>query len=153
MTRDGCGPCLPRNTPYAGVAAVFASALRRGEPPRVFEDGGQRRDFVHVGDVAAAVAAAVHSRATGSEGALRSYNVGSGVVHTIGDLARSMATSWGGPPPVGTGEYRLGDVRHVTASSSRIAQELGWAARTRFEDGIDALATAWRDVQPAVSGS
>jgi dTDP-L-rhamnose 4-epimerase len=53
------GPGLPQNTPYAGVAAFFASALRRGEAPRVFEDGHQRRDFVHVRDVAGAVEAAV----------------------------------------------------------------------------------------------
>jgi dTDP-L-rhamnose 4-epimerase len=145
------GSGLPKNTPYAGVAALFASALQRGEAPRVFEDGGQRRDFVHVDDVAAAVVAGVGSESTGPTGQLRAFNVGSGVVHTIGDLATAMSTSWGGPPPVVTGEYRLGDVRHVTASSARIAQELGWSARIRFQDGIDQLASAWGDVQPAIS--
>jgi dTDP-L-rhamnose 4-epimerase len=48
------GPGMPRDTPYAGVAAIFTSALKRGEAPKVFEDGRQRRDFVHVRDVAAA---------------------------------------------------------------------------------------------------
>src|SRR6185503_6067682 len=93
------GPGMPKDTPYAGVAAIFASALRRGEAPRVFEDGGQRRDFVQVDDVADAVFAAVQSESIGATGGLRAFNVGSGVVHTIGDLARAMATSWGGPPP------------------------------------------------------
>ena len=82
------GPGLPKDTPYAGVASLFASALRRGEAPRVFEDGGQRRDFVHVDDVAAAVQATVRSESIGPAAGLRSFNVGSGVVHTIGELAR-----------------------------------------------------------------
>ena len=42
------GPRMPRDTPYAGVAAIFRSALEAGRAPRVFEDGGQQRDFVHV---------------------------------------------------------------------------------------------------------
>ncbi len=148
------GPGLPRDTPYAGVAALFASALRRGEAPRVFEDGRQRRDFVHVDDVAGAVEAAVRSTSPGSgrpAGELRTFNVGSGVVHTIGDLATAMATSWDGPPPIVTGEYRLGDVRHVTASSDRIAGELGWVARIRFEDGVDELVSTESRAQETVS--
>lgn len=145
------GPGLPFNTPYAGVASIFASALRRGEPPRVFEDGGQRRDFVHVQDVAAAVATAVQHPGGGPEGALRAYNVGSGVVHTIGDLAEVLAASWGGPRPEVTGEYRLGDVRHVTATSARIESELGWSATVPFEDGVSELARLWRDSPEAVS--
>ncbi|MCY0610094.1 NAD-dependent epimerase/dehydratase family protein, partial [Klebsiella pneumoniae] len=54
------GPGMPRDTPYSGVAAIFRSAVEKGKPPKVFEDGGQMRDFVHVDDVAAANLAAVH---------------------------------------------------------------------------------------------
>ena len=66
------GPGMPRDTPYAGVAAIFTSALRRGEAPRVFEDGRQRRDFVHVRDVAAATVLACENSVTGVE----AFNVG-----------------------------------------------------------------------------
>ena len=86
------GPAMPRDTPYAGVAAIFMSALLRGEPPRVFEDGGQRRDFVHVDDVAEAVAvAAVSSPPAEPTEPLRAYNVGSGAPHTVADLAAALS--------------------------------------------------------------
>jgi dTDP-L-rhamnose 4-epimerase len=125
--------------------------LRRGEPPRVFEDGGQRRDFVHVRDVASAIEAAVLRTSEEEQPGLSAYNVGSGVVHTIGDLAWALAASWGGDEPIVTGEYRLGDVRHVTASSALIADRLGWRATVPFEDGIRELATLWREAVESVS--
>jgi dTDP-L-rhamnose 4-epimerase len=134
------GPGMPRDTPYAGVAALFRSALERGESPRVFEDGGQRRDFVHVRDVAAANVAALVAQAV--PGMLRPYNVGSGTPHTVGEMATALATEYGGPAPVVTGEYRLGDVRHITASSRRIHEELGWSATVEFGDGMAEFARA-----------
>jgi dTDP-L-rhamnose 4-epimerase len=133
------GPHMPRDTPYAGVAAIFRSALAAGRAPRVFEDGGQQRDFVHVTDVAAANALALG--AAGPEGALRTYNVASGTPHTVGDLARELAAAMGGPAPVVTGEYRLGDVRHVVAGPERARAELGFAAQVPFADGVAAFAT------------
>jgi dTDP-L-rhamnose 4-epimerase len=134
------GPGMPQNTPYAGVASLFRSALERGEAPRVFEDGLQRRDFVHSHDVAAANLAAIDftGRAQGS----RAFNVGSGVVHTIGEIARQLSELSGGPASIVTGEYRLGDVRHITASSDRLKSELGWAPRVTFEAGMREFATA-----------
>lgn len=133
------GPRMPRDTPYAGVASFFRSALARGQAPRVFEDGGQRRDFVHVRDVAAANVVALAADCAPS--ALTSYNTGSGVPHTVGELARALADACGGPRPVVTGEYRLGDVRHITADSSRLRDELGWRPEVSFEDGMREFAT------------
>ena len=126
------GPGMPRDTPYAGVASMFVSCLDRGEPPRVFEDGGQRRDFVHVDDIAAAFVVAVTGETTGHV----AFNVGSGVVSTIGDVARALSAARGGPDPVVTGQFRLGDVRHITASSDRIADRLGWHARIPLAAGV-----------------
>ena len=133
------GPHMPKDTPYAGVASLFRSALQRGEAPRVYEDGGQRRDFVHVRDVAQANLAAL---AGGAPGALAAYNVASGVPHTVGDLARELARACDGPAPVVTGQYRLGDVRHVVASPDRAAAELGFRAQVSFTDGVTEFATA-----------
>ncbi|MCV2489369.1 NAD-dependent epimerase/dehydratase family protein [Geodermatophilus sp. YIM 151500] len=134
------GPHMPRDTPYAGVASIFRSALEAGSPPRVFEDGGQQRDFVHASDVAAANLRALE--APPPDSGLRAYNVASGVPHTVGDMARALAEAFGGPDPVVTGEYRTGDVRHVVASPARADAELGFRARVAFEDGMREFARA-----------
>ncbi|MFF9765818.1 NAD-dependent epimerase/dehydratase family protein [Streptomyces sp. NPDC014636] len=128
------GPRMPRDTPYAGVASFFRSALARGEAPRVFEDGRQRRDFVHVRDVAAANVVALQARS--EPGALTTYNTGSGEPHTVGEMAHALADAHGGPAPVVTAEYRLGDVRHITADSSRLRAELGWKPEVGFAEGM-----------------
>ncbi|MGW3550057.1 NAD-dependent epimerase/dehydratase family protein [Streptomyces griseoincarnatus] len=128
------GPGMPRDTPYAGVASFFRSALARGEAPRVFEDGGQRRDFVHVRDVASANVAALE--ADPPAGALTAYNTGSGTPHTVGEMAHALAEAHGGPSPVVTGDYRLGDVRHITADSTRLRTDLGWKPEITFEEGM-----------------
>ncbi|MBB5792227.1 NAD-dependent epimerase/dehydratase family protein [Streptomyces caelestis] len=128
------GARMPRDTPYAGVASFFRSALARGEAPRVFEDGRQRRDFVHVRDVAAANVTALEAGSTG--GVLTVYNTGSGEPHTVEEMARTLATAYGGPEPIVTGEYRLGDVRHIIADSSRLRSELGWKPEVGFAEGM-----------------
>lgn len=133
------GPRMPRDTPYAGVASFFRSALARGEAPRVFEDGGQRRDFVHVRDVAEANAAALEAEPVPG---LRVYNAGSGTPRTVGEMADALAAAHGGPHPVVTGEYRLGDVRHITADSSRLRAELGWKPGVDFAAGVREFARA-----------
>ncbi|MEU0055980.1 NAD-dependent epimerase/dehydratase family protein [Streptomyces sp. NPDC006334] len=134
------GPRMPRDTPYAGVASFFRSALARGEAPRVFEDGRQRRDFVHVEDVARANVAAL--TAGSAEGVLTVFNTGSGEPHTVGEMASALASAYGGPAPVVTGEFRLGDVRHITADSTRLGAELGWKPVVGFEEGMREFAAA-----------
>lgn len=133
------GPRMPRDTPYAGVASLFRSALRRGQAPTVFEDGLQRRDFVHVSDVARANLLALQAN---SGPGFTAVNVCSGQPHTVGELATSLAHACGGPAPVVTGEYRAADVRHVVADPSRAARLLGFTARTPFDDGVAGFASA-----------
>jgi dTDP-L-rhamnose 4-epimerase len=142
------GPRMPRDTPYSGVAAIFRSCLENGVPPRVFEDGGQRRDFVHVRDVARANLLALEAVSDpNSDGAvaggLRCYNVASGEPHTVGEMATALADTFGGGlEPVVTGEYRLGDVRHVVASPAAAAADIGFRAQIRFAEGMAEFARA-----------
>lgn len=136
------GPGMPRDTPYAGVASFFRSSLERGRAPQVFEDGRQRRDFVHVRDVAAANALALEAVRDREAGAFAAYNTGSGEPHTVGEMAHELARAFGGPAPEVTGEYRLGDVRHVTADSGRLRAELGWRAEVGFAEGMASFAKA-----------
>lgn len=134
------GPGMPRDTPYSGVAAIFRSAVETGRAPHVFEDGGQRRDFVHVRDVAAANLAAL--TATGTLGGWRAYNVASGRPATVGELAAQLSRAANGPTPVTTGEFRLGDVRHIVARPDRAASELGFRARVGLAEGVTEFAAA-----------
>jgi dTDP-L-rhamnose 4-epimerase len=132
------GPRMPRDTPYCGVAALFADALAAGRAPAVFEDGRQLRDFVHVRDVARANVLAL----TREEPAPGAYNIASGTPRSVGALAEALADAAGAtaPRPQVTGRFRLGDVRHVFASARRAAEELGFVASEDFAVGIAELA-------------
>ncbi|OLR89949.1 NAD-dependent epimerase/dehydratase family protein [Actinokineospora bangkokensis] len=134
------GPRMPRDTPYAGVASLFRSALERGEAPTVLEDGNQRRDFVHVSDIALANVLACER--AGEEGALTPVNVCSGTPHTVGDLARELAAACGGPEPRVVGGARAADVRHVVADPRAARDVLGFAAAVGFAEGVREFATA-----------
>ncbi|MGH3579996.1 MAG: NAD-dependent epimerase/dehydratase family protein [Mycobacterium sp.] len=132
------GPLMPRDTPYSGVAAIFRSAIERGEPPRVFEDGGQMRDFVHVDDVAACNALAV----TADTGGFAAFNVCSGRPISIMEVATQICEARGGLPPVVTGQYRSGDVRHIVADPAAAAEVLGFRAAIDPSIGLREFAFA-----------
>jgi dTDP-L-rhamnose 4-epimerase len=134
------GPRMPSDTPYAGVASIFRSALARGEAPRVFEDGGQLRDFVHVRDVARANVLAL----TGATTATGALNIASGEPRTIRAMAEALADSAGpgAARPTVVGGWRAGDVRHIVASPARAQQLLGFRADVPFAVGMRELATA-----------
>jgi dTDP-L-rhamnose 4-epimerase len=132
------GPRMPRDTPYAGVAAIFRSALEAGRPPRVFEDGRQLRDFIHVRDVARANVLALLA----PEPVVGAFNIATGAPRSVGELAAALAVALGGPEPELVGGWRPGDVRHVFASPALAAERLGFRARTGFAEGVAELATA-----------
>jgi dTDP-L-rhamnose 4-epimerase len=132
------GPGMPRDTPYSGVAAIFRSELEAGDVPRVFEDGGQMRDFVHVDDVAAANAAAVAANPEG----FSAFNVCSGRPISILEMATELCETRGDVLPLVTGQYRSGDVRHIVADPARAAEVLGFRAAVDPRDGLREFAYA-----------
>jgi dTDP-L-rhamnose 4-epimerase len=132
------GPNMPRDTPYSGVAAIFRSELERGDVPRVFEDGGQMRDFVHVDDVAAANVAAIDAAPDGFTPA----NVCSGRPISILEVAKELCEARGEALPVVTGQYRSGDVRHIVASPAGAVKLLGYRAVIDPRDGLREFAYA-----------
>ena len=134
------GPGMPRDTPYSGVAAIFRSALEKGEPPRVFEDGGQMRDFVHVDDVAAANLAAAVDRQR--DGFTASMSAPGGPFRSCRWPPRCATRADGSLSPVITGQYRSGDVRHIVADPTRAAEVLGFRAAVDPHDGLREFAFA-----------
>jgi dTDP-L-rhamnose 4-epimerase len=132
------GPGMPRDTPYSGVAAIFRSELEAGDVPRVFEDGGQMRDFVHVDDIAAANVAAVES----NHGGFSAFNVCSGRPISIMEMATELCETRGDVLPLVTGQYRSGDVRHIVADPARAAAALGFRAAVDPRDGLREFAYA-----------
>jgi dTDP-L-rhamnose 4-epimerase len=134
------GPRMPRDTPYAGVASIFASSLAAGQAPAVFEDGGQLRDFIHVRDIARANVLAL----TAPDPVPGAFNVATGSPRSIADMAGALSAAHGpdAPQPRTTGQYRRGDVRHVFASADRAAEVLRFRASEDFAAGMREFASA-----------
>lgn len=137
------GPGMPAHTPYSGVAAMFRSALAVGRRPRVFEDGAQMRDFIHLDDVVRANLLAVAQVPERPAYIASAYNVCSGHPISIGDVARALSGPLANAPePLITGEYRPGDVRHIVASPELATAELGFTASIGPDEGLARFASA-----------
>ncbi len=141
------GPGQALSNPYTGVLAIFASRLLNGNRPSVFEDGNQRRDFVHVEDVARAFILALETPAAAGQ----VFNIGSGRSISISDVARRLATAMKRPEltPHILGKARAGDIRHCFADISLARRQLGFMPQKSFEAGMQEL-SAWVARQEAV---
>jgi dTDP-L-rhamnose 4-epimerase len=132
------GPGQALSNPYTGVLAIFASRLLNRQPPLIFEDGEQRRDFVHVNDVAHAFAdALVLPQAAGG-----TFNVGSGRDRSVREVATALAAAMGCSEiePEVVGKARTGDIRHCFCDPALAAEGLGFEAREDFAEGLAVLA-------------
>ncbi len=132
------GPRMPRDTPYAGVAAIFRSAYEAARSPLVFEDGRQRRDFVHVRDVAHANLLALGA----DRDIVGTFNIATGEPHTVLEMAQALGRGFpvGTPAPIVVPRFRLGDVRHVFGAPDAARAALGFQAAVSFEAGMTEFA-------------
>lgn len=132
------GPGQALSNPYTGVLAIFASRLLNGQQPMIFEDGEQRRDFVHVTDVARAFAdALVLPQAAGG-----TFNIGSGNDRSVTEVATELARAMGknAIEPQIVGKARIGDIRHCFCDTGHAAEKLGFTAKQDFQAGLAELA-------------
>ncbi|MFD1611611.1 NAD-dependent epimerase/dehydratase family protein [Sphingomonas tabacisoli] len=140
------GPGQALSNPYTGVLAIFASRLLNGQRPMIFEDGEQRRDFVHVSDVARAFAGALALPEAKGE----TFNIGSGHDRSVTEVAQSLARAMGRNDcePEIVGKARIGDIRHCFCDTGLAAERLGFRATQDFEQGLAELAQ-WVQQQTA----
>lgn len=138
------GPRQALSNPYTGVLAIFASQLLHGQPPTIFEDGNQRRDFINVKDIARACRLSLENDAVTDA----VFNIGSGADVSIREIASALAGVMNKTSiePRISGKYRVGDIRHCFADISRARERLGYEPTVSFKDGLRELA-GWLDGQ------
>jgi dTDP-L-rhamnose 4-epimerase len=141
------GPNQALSNPYTGVLSNFASRVLNGQPPLIFEDGLQKRDFVSVYDVARACRLALETPAAAG----LSINISSGQAMTVREVAERTiaAIGCGSIEPAITGKYRAGDIRHCFADISLARQRLGWKPQVTLEEGLEDLAV-WLEGKTAI---
>ena len=140
------GPRQSLSNPYTGVAAIFSSRLRNGKPPKIFEDGRQSRDFIHVRDIVLANLLAMER----AEADYDVFNVGTGTATSIAQVADALRQALGAQTASEvTGQSRAGDIRHCYADITKIQQRLGFRPTMPLRDGIADL-VAWAQKEQAV---
>jgi dTDP-L-rhamnose 4-epimerase len=134
------------NNPYTGILSIFSNRIRQGKEIALFEDGQESRDFVHVSDVAEVVALGLTE--SGGDGLI--MNVGSGVPMSVEAIARNLKRQFAdNTPPLVSGQYRVGDIRHSCADISLIRQTLCFSPGVPLEEGIERF-VRWVKTQPVV---
>lgn len=127
------GPGQSLKNPYTGILSIFSTLIRQGKEINIFEDGEESRDFVYIDDVVEATyLAATHPSAVGGI-----FNVGSGVGTTVNEVVAALFSALGREVPTRiSGNYRLGDIRHNVADTTRMREALGFTPATSFRDGV-----------------
>ncbi len=131
------GPRQSLSNPYTGIAAIFSSRLLNNQPPLIFEDGLQSRDFIHVSDVAEAFCLALDK----THVADMAINIGTGRATTVSQMAALVGRAIGVSRPAEiVGKFREGDIRHCVAGNDRARDLLGFSPKVPLENGMADLA-------------
>jgi dTDP-L-rhamnose 4-epimerase len=127
------GPRQSVTNPYTGIISIFSKRIEAGEPPLIFEDGQQTRDFVYAGDVARAIVFCLENPTTDHE----VFNIGTGRATGILSFAQTLLKLHGSSlQPQSTGQFRLGDARHIVADNSKLTR-LGFNYQVTLEEGFE----------------
>lgn len=127
------GPGQSLKNPYTGILSIFSNLIRQGKEINIFEDGLESRDFVYIDDVVEATFRA----ATMTDAAGGVFNVGSGVATTVDEVVSALFAAFGTEVPTRvSGNYRLGDIRHNVADTTRLRTILGYEPSVSFRDGV-----------------
>ncbi|MCR2810246.1 MULTISPECIES: NAD-dependent epimerase/dehydratase family protein [unclassified Microbacterium] len=127
------GPGQSLKNPYTGILSIFSTLVRSGKEINIFEDGLESRDFVYIDDVVEATfRAATHPDAAGGV-----FNVGSGTATTVLEVVDALFAAFGARVPTRvSGNYRLGDIRHNIADTTRLREVLGYTPAVDFREGV-----------------
>jgi dTDP-L-rhamnose 4-epimerase len=137
------GPGQSLKNPYTGILSIFSNLIKHNQTINIFEDGKESRDFVFIDDVVAATVAGIEMNEANGE----VFNVGTGVATSVMEVAEALGKGYGKEVSIQvTGDFRVGDIRHNYADLSKIQQNLSFAPRVNFEDGIRQF-TAWVNEQ------
>lgn len=137
------GPRQSLNNPYTGVCAIFSSRIKNNNPPTIFEDGLQTRDFISVHDVVQANLLSMEKSSANYE----AFNVGTEKAISISDIAATLSEMYDCNLKAEiVNKYRSGDIRHCVADTSKIRNMLGFEPMVPFDDGISEL-VEWGEAQ------
>ncbi|PWW38188.1 NAD-dependent epimerase/dehydratase family protein [Chromohalobacter israelensis] len=129
------GPGQSLKNPYTGILSIFSTLLLQGKEVNIFEDGKESRDFVFIDDVVAATVAAVDSDKTNE-----AYNVGTGEATDVLTVANLLKSSYGSGGEIRvSGNFRIGDIRHNIADLSKIKNDMSFAPKVSFDEGVKAF--------------
>jgi len=139
------GPRQSLSNPYTGVAAIFLSRVKNNNPPLLFEDGLQSRDFINVADVVQANILAMKKK----QADYNFFNVGSGKGYSIQEIGQTICSLYGNKiKPKVLNKFRAGDIRHCYADTKKISTMLGFKPKVSFKKGMLEL-IAWSENQKA----